>query len=65
MIREYMDWSDWQIKTHIKQLEDLEYLYIRMGSRGKEYAYALNCKGEGTDRSKSSSVLEPDSCGRD
>ncbi len=52
MIREYMDWSDWQIKTHIKQLEDLEYLYIRMGSRGKEYAYALNYKGEGTDRSK-------------
>lgn len=47
-----MDWSDWQIKTHIKQLEDLEYLYIRMGSRGKEYAYALNYKGEGTDNTK-------------
>lgn len=52
MIREYMDWSDWQIKTHIKQLEDLEYLYIRMGSRGKEYAYALNYKGQGEDNSR-------------
>jgi DNA primase catalytic core len=51
-IREYMDWSDWQIKTHIKQLEDLEYLYIRIGSRGKEYAYALNYKGQGEDSSR-------------
>ncbi len=52
MIREYMDWSDWQIKTHIKQLEEMEYLYIRIGSRGKEYAYALNYKGQGEDDNK-------------
>jgi DNA primase len=49
MIREYMGWSDWQIKVHIKQLEELEYLHIRIGSRGKEYAYALNYKGRGGD----------------
>ncbi|MCF6247115.1 MAG: CHC2 zinc finger domain-containing protein [Desulfobacula sp.] len=52
MIREHMDWSDWQIKTHVKQLEELEYLYIRIGSRGKEYAYALNYKGQGEDTNK-------------
>jgi len=52
MIREYMGWSDWQIKVHIKQLEELEYLHIRMGSRGKEYAYALNYKGQGEDSSR-------------
>ena len=52
MIREYMDWSDWQIKTHIKQLEEMEYLYIRIGSRGKEYAYVLNYKGQGEDSSR-------------
>jgi DNA primase len=51
-IREYMGWSDWQIKTHIKQLEEMEYLYIRIGSRGKEYAYALNYKGQGEDNSR-------------
>ncbi len=50
MIREYMGWSDWQIKAHIKQLEELEYLYVRMGSRGKEYAYALNYKGQENGR---------------
>jgi DNA primase catalytic core len=52
MIREHMDWSDWQIKAHIKQLEELEYLHIRLGSRGKEYAYALNYKGQGEDSSR-------------
>ncbi|MBA4394818.1 MAG: hypothetical protein C0407_14805, partial [Desulfobacca sp.] len=52
MIREQMDWSDWQIKAHIKQLEELEYLHIRIGSQGKEYAYALNYKGQGEDSSR-------------
>jgi DNA primase catalytic core len=48
-IREHTGWSDWQIREHIKQLEQLEYLYVRIGSRGKEYAYALNYKGQGED----------------
>jgi DNA primase catalytic core len=51
-IREEMNWSDWQIKTHIKQLEELEYLCVRMGSRGKEYAYALNYNGQGEDNNR-------------
>ncbi|MCP3663638.1 MAG: toprim domain-containing protein, partial [Gammaproteobacteria bacterium] len=52
MIREYTGWTDWQIKAHIKQLEELEYLYVRMGARGKEYAYALNYKGQGDDEKR-------------
>jgi len=52
MIREYTGWSDWQIKTHIKQLEELEYLHVRIGSRGKEYAYALNYKGQAEDTTR-------------
>lgn len=46
MIREYIGWTDWQIRAHIKQLEDLEYLYARIGARGKEYSYALNYRGQ-------------------
>ena len=38
MIREFTCWSDWQIRAHIKQLEELEYHYVRIGARGKEYA---------------------------
>ncbi len=34
-------WSDPQIKRHIRQLEDLEYLYSVSGKKGKEYIYEL------------------------
>jgi len=46
MIREYTGWTDWQIREHIKQLEELEYLNIKNGARGKEYSYALQYKGQ-------------------
>ena len=52
MIREHIGWTDWQIRAHIKQLEELEYLYARIGSKGKEYAYALNYKGQGQDEGR-------------
>ena len=48
-IREYTGWSDWQVREHIRQLEELEYLYARVGSKGKQYAYALNWQGQGED----------------
>lgn len=40
-IREFAGWSDFQVKTHIKQLEELEYLYAVIGKKGKEYIYEL------------------------
>ncbi len=46
-IREYIGWTDWQIKVHIKQLEQLEYLYVTVGARGKRYSYALHYNGQG------------------
>ena len=51
MIREYMNWTDWQIKAHIKQLEELEYLYVQVGSKGRRYTYALNYQGQNEDGS--------------
>ncbi len=48
-IREYSGWSDFQVRTHIRQLEDLEYIYSVMGKRGKEYVYKLAYNGEGED----------------
>ena len=52
MIREFTGWSDWQIKAHIKQLEEMEYLHVRIGARGKQYSYALNYQGQGGDESR-------------
>ena len=45
-IRDYSGWSDFQVKTHIKQLEDLEYLYSLSGKKGKEYVYELLVTGK-------------------
>ena len=59
MIREYTGGTDWQIRAHIKQLEELEYLYIRIGARGKEYAYALHYQGQGEQSSKCYLNLTP------
>ncbi|MFZ2633692.1 MAG: hypothetical protein WA081_03195, partial [Desulfosalsimonadaceae bacterium] len=59
MIREYTGWTDWQIRTHIKQLEEMEYLCARIGARGKEYAYALNYRGQAEDAGKCYLNLTP------
>ncbi|MFZ2806266.1 MAG: hypothetical protein WAZ60_07725, partial [Desulfosalsimonadaceae bacterium] len=59
MIREYTGWTDWQIRTHIKQLEEMEYLCARIGARGKEYAYALNYRGQAEDTGKCYLNLTP------
>jgi len=59
MIREHTGWTDWQIRSHIKQLEDMEYLHVRIGARGKQYAYALNYRGQGEDGGKCYLNLTP------
>ncbi len=48
-IREWTRWSDFQIKCHIRQLEELEYLYSITGKKGKEYVYELLYPGGGED----------------
>lgn len=48
-VREWCKWSDFQIKCHIRQLEDLEYIYSVVGKKGKEYVYELLYPGGGED----------------
>ncbi len=48
-IRDYTRWSDFQVKCHVRQLEDLEYLYSVAGKKGKEYVYELLYDGQGDD----------------
>jgi hypothetical protein len=48
-IREFTGWSDYQIKIHVKQLEDLEYLLPLSGRRGQCFSYRLAWDGEGLD----------------
>jgi DNA primase catalytic core len=51
-IREFTGWSDYQIRVHIKELEDLEYLIPVCGRQGKRFTYQLCWDGSGSDGSK-------------
>lgn len=48
-IREYSGWSDFQVRSHMKELEEMEYIYASNGKRGKEYTYELLYSGGGED----------------
>lgn len=49
-IREYTGWSDNQIKAHIGQLEELEYLLVGKGERGRMYRYELAFEAEAAQK---------------
>ena len=59
-IRAATGWSDWQVRTHAKELEELEYLRARMGAWGKEYSYELAWSGREDERF-GLSLTDPDS----
>lgn len=45
-VREWTNWSDWQIRIHLKELEDLEMILPVMGGgRGREYRYEIAYDG--------------------
>jgi len=41
-LREFTRWSDYQVRIHLKQLEELEYVQAITGSFGKQYVYTLS-----------------------
>ena len=48
-LREHTRWSDYQVKTHVQQLEDLEYLVPCTGRPGQRFTYRLAWHGEGRE----------------
>jgi DNA primase len=46
-VRELTGWSDFQIKTHMRKLVEMEYLLIHRGGRGQSFVYELVYRGEG------------------
>jgi len=59
MIREYTGWTDWQIRAHMKQLEELEYVHVRVGAQGKQYSYALHYKEQAAEQGRCYLNLTP------
>ena len=48
-VREYVGWTDFQIKKHMARLTELEYLLVHRGGRGQSFVYELLYQGEGED----------------
>ncbi len=45
-VREYTGWSAWQIRSHLKELETLQYIIPVSGERGRMYKYELAYDGK-------------------
>ena len=58
-IREYSRWSDYQVRIHIRQLEELEYVAPWSGRYGQKYRYRLIWQGEGVEGDKFVLNLKP------
>jgi len=48
-VRTFTGWSDTQIRTYLRELEELEYVFATQGKWGKEYVYELLYQGGGED----------------
>lgn len=46
-VREMSCWTDFQVKTHMRKLVEMEYLLIHRGGRGQSFVYELMYRGEG------------------
>jgi DNA primase catalytic core len=46
-VREFVGWTDFQIKKHMSRLQDMEYVLVHRGGRGQSFEYELLYQGEG------------------
>jgi hypothetical protein len=62
-VREATGWSDFQVKTHMAKLTDLEYLLAHRGGRGQCFEYELLYDGDGSIGPHLSGLLDVASLG--
>lgn len=58
-VRQATGWSDWQVRTHLRELEELEYLRARSGAWGREFVYEL--AGDPLPEGPTISLVDPQS----
>src|SRR5208282_4165211 len=60
-VRRHVGWSDFQVRTHLQKLVDLEYVLTHRGGRGQSFVYELVYGGEGADgRPFALGLIDPD-----
>jgi DNA primase len=48
-VRDHCGWSDFQVRVHLGQLVEMEYVLVHRGGRGQSFVYELLYDGGGTD----------------
>jgi hypothetical protein len=48
-VRHHTGWTDFQVRTHLAKLADLEYVLVHHGGRGQSFVYELLYDGKGAD----------------
>ena len=61
-VRAHTGWGHTQLKLHLHRLEELEYLIVHEGSRGRTFVYELNWSG--AEAEKSGAEAEKSGTGR-
>jgi hypothetical protein len=56
-VREHAGWSDFQVRTHLARLVDLEYVLVHRGGRGQSFVYELLWTHPDTDSPDGGRVL--------
>jgi DNA primase catalytic core len=49
-VRAFAQWGDTQLKTHLRRLEELEYLLVHHGGRGQSFVYELQFESNEDNR---------------
>jgi hypothetical protein len=63
-VRQHAQWTDFQVKTHMRKLEELEYVLVHRGGRGQSFVYELLYDGQGADGQPFlMGLLDPDTLG--
>jgi hypothetical protein len=64
-VRQHVQWTDFQVKTHMRKLEDLEYVLVHRGGRGQSFVYELLYDGQGADGQPFlMGLIDPDTLGQ-
>jgi len=48
-VREHTHWANTQLKTHLRRLEDMEYLIVHRGNLGRRFTYELQYDARGSE----------------
>ena len=48
-VREAIGWTDFQVRTHLTKLVELEYVLVHRGRRGQQFVYELLYDGQGRE----------------